>query len=239
MTSVATEPARPARPTSVTIAFWLQLAAVVILLGVVAATVTGAVLFDAEITRVARLVADADPAEVRGERTGNLVRTLITAVPAALLAIWLAATALPLRAGRNAARILVYVAGAVQLLLVCAQGCGAALVLPAMFVFAGPIVAEPVPGEPPFGPDEIPWEESAFLDALYTNADPFTDLSFVAAGIAVPLLLVLTAAVIVLVSVPPAGRYFVPRAAPAGPLPPGYMICPDPSLHLAERKLIG
>jgi len=76
-------------------------------------------------------------------------------------------------------------------------------------------------------------------EAAGTRAGPAVALSFVAAGIAVPLLLVLTAAVIVLVSVPPAGRYFVPRAAPAGPLPPGYMICPDPSLHLAERKSIG
>ena len=93
MTSVV---ARPPRPVTVTVAFWLQIATVAVLLAVVGLAVAGAVLFDAEITRAARQVADADPAEVRGERTGNAVRALIVAVPAALLAIWLAATALPL-----------------------------------------------------------------------------------------------------------------------------------------------
>jgi hypothetical protein len=222
MTSVV---ARPPRPVTVTVAFWLQIAAVAVLLAVVGLAVTGAVLFDAEITRVAGLVADADPAEVRGERTGNVVGALIAAVPAALLAIWLAATAQPLRAGNNTARILVYVAGGAQVVLLCTQACAGALFLPLTLVFAaGPMEADPTGGEPPLGPDEVPWESSAFLDALYADAGPFTDLSFVGAGLAVPLLLVLTAAVIVLISVPPGGRYFVPRAA----VP---MICPDPSLH--------
>lgn len=137
MTSVV---ARPPRPVTVTVAFWLQIAAVAVLLAVVGLAVTGAVLFDAEITRVAGLVADADPAEVRGERTGNVVGALIAGVPAALLAIWLAATALPLRAGRNTARILVYVAGGLQLLVFCAQGCGAALLVPAVLLFAVPMI---------------------------------------------------------------------------------------------------
>jgi hypothetical protein len=208
MTSVV---ARPSRPAPVTVAFWLQIAAVAVLLAIIGAAVTGAVLFDGEISRAAELVADADPTEVRGERTGNLVGALITAGPAALLAIWLAATAWPLRAGNNTARILVYVAGGAQVVLLCAQGCAGALFVPLMLVLAaaGPMEADhPAGGAPPMGPDEVPWESSAFLDALYADTGPFSELSFVAALIGVPLLLVLTAAVVVLVSVPPAGRYF-------------------------------
>ncbi|MBM0231484.1 hypothetical protein JNW91_06175 [Micromonospora sp. STR1_7] len=49
---------RPPRPATVTIAFWLQLAVVLVLLGLAALTVAQAVHFDGQIDRAVRLVPD-------------------------------------------------------------------------------------------------------------------------------------------------------------------------------------
>ena len=115
MTSPDTAPARPARPGSVTVAVWLQLATVAVLLLLIGLVVFAAVRYDAQIDRAVRLVPDADPTEVSHERSGNLFMTLAVGVPVLLLAGWLAATALPLRRGSNTARILVFVAAGAQL----------------------------------------------------------------------------------------------------------------------------
>ncbi|RAO17328.1 hypothetical protein [Micromonospora noduli] len=257
MSPPATAP-RPPRPATVTIAFWLQLAVVLVLLGLAALTVAQAVHFDGQIDRAVRLVPDADPDEVTGERQGNVATALIFGVPAVLLAVWLAATVVPVRRGGNVARILVFVASGAQLLVCFAQCCSGGFLVP---LLAMPeIAAEP----PPDWDDE--WETSTFFDTLYAGTDPWDDLFFPAAGLGVLTVLALSAAVVLLLALPPANRWFVPRTAnealpgpawampvpaytstgygyptaplvpgflpPNQPLPPGYLICPDPAAHL-------
>ena len=67
----------------------------------------------------------------------------------------------------------------------------------------------------------VPWEQSRFLDTLYGRTTAFDDAFFggVAIGIGIELLLVITIAI--LVAVPPAHRYFVPRP-PTPAWPAGY-----------------
>lgn len=237
------EPPRPARPTVVTVAFWLQLAAVVVLLGLIGLVVAEAVHYDGQIDRALRLVPDADPMEVSDERMSNIFMAASIGVPALLLAGWLAATALPVRRGSNTGRILVFVAAGAQLLLCLAQGCSGVFLIP-LALAAGATD----PGFDPSGdvpPDGADWQESKFLHTLYSQGDP-PDVVFAAGGIAVLAVLALTATVVLLLALPQANRYFKPRhpASPAfghpapmgyGPVvPPGYMICPDPALHLAH-----
>ncbi|MEU2612363.1 hypothetical protein ABZ570_12385 [Micromonospora sp. NPDC007271] len=266
MTPPGAAPARPTRPVVVTVAFWLQIATVAVLLALVGLVVAAALDYNGQIDEALRQVPDADPMEVSDERSGNLVMTLTLGVPALLLAAWLAATALPLSKGSNAARILVFVAAGAQLLVCLGQGCGGVLVIPLMLAA----------GDPEFDPaldsgvDGADWEQSKFLDTLYSQGDPGAILAF--GGIGVMLVLALTAAVVVLLLLPDSRRWFRPASAawpppapygywpghpaaaypggypavpypgghaaaypPAvGPLPPGYLLCPDPALHLAH-----
>ncbi|MER7004441.1 hypothetical protein ABT297_15535 [Dactylosporangium sp. NPDC000555] len=230
--------ARPPRPAQVTVAFWLQFAAVALLLGIVGLVIADALHFDGEISRAAALVPDADPAEVSSERSGIVFMALFLGVPTLLLAVWLAATAVPLLRGSNVARILVFVAGGAQLLLCLLPGCGGFLLVPLFLALGDADVT---------GPDEMPPQESKFLETLYSGSDSFSELSFLVGAAGALAALVLTGAVVLLVALPPAHRYFVPRAAtppapvwpatihPGGgyPLPVPYMICPDPSVHFA------
>jgi hypothetical protein len=249
---------RPPRPATVTIAFWLQLVVVLVLLGLAVLTVIEAVHFDGQIDRAVRLVPDADPDEVAGERQGNVAMALILGVPAVLLAVWLAVTAVPVWRGGNLARILVFVASGAQLLVCFAQCCSGAFLVP-LLTTPG-IDAEAAPE----WDDE--WEPSKFFDTLYAGTDPWDDLFFPAAGLGVLTVLTLSTAVVLLLALPPAKRWFVPGAAtealpgpvwpmpapyyaptgygypsvplvpgflpPSQPLPPGYLICPDPAVHL-------
>ncbi|MGW5672430.1 hypothetical protein [Micromonospora sp. NPDC003776] len=254
MTSPGAASPRPVRPGTVAVAYWLQLATVAVLLALLCVVVVEAVRYDALIDDVLRQVPDADPAEVSAERSGNLFTTLFLGIPALLLAGWLAATALPLRRGSNVARVLVFVAACGQLLLCIVQGCGGLLIVP-LVMAAGM-------GDPEFGPagSEGPdgdWEQSRFLDTLYSRGDEQGVVTAAAGGIGVLLVLALTVAVVVLLLLPESRRWFrgdVPTAAanpwPAygygyyGPghpqpgqpvwLPPGYLLCPDPALHLAH-----
>jgi hypothetical protein len=261
MTAPADAPVRPPRPVTVTIAFWLQLATVLVLLGLVALVVTQAVQWDGQIDRAVRAVPDADPDEVRGERWSNVTMAVVLGLPTLLLALWLAATARPVRRGGNVARILVFVAGGVQLVVCCGQSFVGAFVFPLLFAFGfddGPYVEGEYPEEGPVGPEAEIWTESKFFEELYSRSDPFDAVLFPLAGLGVLTVLVLTLAVVLLLALPPAHRWFVPRAAPAAPMPPagypvvplayappvphgyqvvppGYLICPDPAAHRAPN----
>jgi hypothetical protein len=223
---------RPPRPTQVTVACWLQLAAVVLLVGMVGLAVAQAVYYNGEISRVAALVGDADPDEVSGERVANVMSTLFVGLPALVLALWLGLTARPLLRGSNVARILVFVAGGGQLLLVIVQTCGGFLLAPLLFssVDDGDVMVD----------DGVSWEESEFIGTLYSSTEMFSGILFAGAVLVALTVLVGTIAVVLLLALPPANRYFVPKAPqtwqtwpphPAiGPMP--YYICPDPSAHL-------
>ncbi|MET7667593.1 hypothetical protein [Micromonospora luteifusca] len=257
MSPPATAP-RPPRPVTVTIAFWLQLAVVLVLLGLAALTVADAVHFDGQIDRAVRLVPDADPEEVTGERQRNVAMALILGVPAVLLAVWLAVTAVPVRRGGNVARILVFVASGTQLLVCVAQCCSGGFLVPLLTI-------PETSAEPPADWDEE-WETSTFFDTLYSGNESWDALFIPAAGLGVLTVLTLSVAVVLLLALPPANRWFVPRTAnealpgpawvmpvptyvptgygyptaplvpgflpPSQPLPPGYLICPDPAAHL-------
>lgn len=227
---------RPARPAQVTIAFWLQLAAAALLLGLVGLVVANAVHFDGQISRVAALVPDADPAEVGSERAGNVFGALFIGVPTLLLAVWLTATAVPVLRGSNVGRILVFVAGGGQLLLCLLQMCSGLAI--ASFLF-------PIADEEVSGVDEVPWEESKFIETLYSRSDSFADVSFLAGSSGALVVFTLTGTVVLLLALPPAHGYFVPRTAtPPAPVWPApvhysggypspvpYVLCPDPSVH--------
>ena len=261
------QPSRPPRPALVTVAFWLQVGAVLLLLGLVGLLIAHAVYYDDQISRAAGLVPDVDPAEVSGERSGNVLGAVIPGAVLLVVAGWLGATALPMRRGRNVARVLVFV-GAGAHLLVCAGPCLGGL---ATIPFAVTSYPETGPDGVPL--DGVPWEESRFLDTLYSATMAVDDAFFGGFAIGTGIEVLLALAIVVLLAVPPANRYFVPRppapawpsgyALPVGYAPVGYpppvgapapvaqpwpggpawppspypglpyVICPDPSAHVA------
>ncbi|GAB3187902.1 hypothetical protein FHX75_121002 [Micromonospora palomenae] len=242
MTQDAGAPARPPRPTAVTVASWLQMAAAVVLLALLGLVIWQAIDWNGEIDRAARLVPDADPDEVSGERFGNIVMSCALGVPALLLAAGLLATARGVRRGSNVARILVFVVGGLQLLAGCAQGGFAVLFIPFLFAFGGPGPEEDWDSDIPA---EFMPEESGFMRELYGDgSDPAGDVLFAAGSLGTLLVVGLTLTAVVLLALPSVHRWFVPRAAeqarrapldptypPAFLLPPGYMLCPDPRAH--------
>ncbi|MEU4565989.1 hypothetical protein [Micromonospora sp. NPDC023956] len=226
MTPAPVEPLRPTRPTAVTVAFWLQLATVVVLLAVVGLTVAGAVQFDGHIDRAAARVPDADPDEVSGERFGNVFTTVLVCLPALVLAGWLAATARPVLRGGGTARVLVFVAGGAQLLCGVVPGCLGFAFLP--FLIAGEEWAAP-----DVGPDGEPlWEESEFLETLYGSADVGVDGLALAGGLGSGVALLLSLAVVLLLALPPGSRYFRADERERPPAQPGSWPWPGAAVTL-------
>lgn len=238
MVQPAREAAPPIRPATVTVAFWLQLASAAVLLLLIGLLIWHAVYWNGEIDRAVRLVPNADPAEVAGERWSNVLMSAVLGAVALGLAGWLAVTAPYVRRGHNAARILVFAAAGV-LLLICL---GPTVLAPLAIPFA--IAGAAWPQEPP--PEaaaDLGWEPSAFVETLHAEPHPIDDLFLAAGALGVGTVFLLIVAVVLLLTVPPAGRYFVSRVAPYPTakvasrlprIPPGYMICPDPALHLAH-----
>ncbi|MGN9811885.1 hypothetical protein ACTMSW_21310 [Micromonospora sp. BQ11] len=257
MTPPADVPVRPPRPRTVTIAFWLQLTLVAVLLGLVALVVVEAIDWNAQIDRAARAVPNADPDEVSGERVGNVVTSVLLGLPTLLLAAWMAATALPVRRGGNTARIMVFVGGGAQLLLCMAPACAGMISAP-LFLASG-FDEEMYPEEEGGTSVDDPWSESRFIEALYDSPNPFDQVLFPLAAVGILTVLTLTAAIVLLLALPPAHRWFVPHTtAPTPPVPfaplpppgygygyqpaaappgygyhpPAFLICPDPAAHL-------
>jgi hypothetical protein len=156
----------------------------------------------------------------------------------------LAVTAPFVRRGHNTARIVVFVVAGLAAICGIGPSCAGTAFIPFAFL-AGPPLTEPPPDVGPEGA----WEGSRFFTELYRNAAPTDDAFFGGGLLGLATVFALTVAVVVLLAVPPANRYFVPRHAstqliphppqPAGyampVVPPGYMICPDPALHLIQR----
>ncbi|GIF49547.1 hypothetical protein DFJ67_4824 [Asanoa ferruginea] len=223
---------RPPRPASVTVAFWLQVGAVGLLLALIGVLVAHAIYFDDQISRAVALVPDADPLEVSDERSGNLYGAVVPGALLLLMAVWLAVTAVPMRRGRNVARILVFV-GAGAHALVCLAPCAAGfMAIP--FLIGG--ISEAAPDDVPM--DGVPWEESRFLETLYGQTTSFDDAFFggIAIGTGLELLLVITIAI--LIAVPPAHRYFVPRP-PTPAWPAGYAGYPPMAGYAGVPPLAG
>ncbi|WP_422734492.1 hypothetical protein ACN26Y_06910 [Micromonospora sp. WMMD558] len=217
MTAPTGVPARPPRPRTVDVAFWLQLTAVLVLLGLLGLVIAQAIQWDGRIDDAVRAVPSADPDEVRAERWGNVTGAVFIGLPVLLLAVWYAATARPVRRGGNTARILVFVAAGGQLLVCLGQGCFGALFFPMMFVAGFDGEGPPYPDEE--GMPEDFWGDSAFLDALYGTTDPFEAVFFPLGMAGALAVFLLTGAVVLLLALPPAHRWFVP-AVPVRPAPP-------------------
>lgn len=209
-------------------AFWMLLAGAALLLGFVGLAVAHAVHYDAAVLRVAASMPGTNPDEVSSERTGNLLATLFVGVPALLVAVWLAVVARPVLRGSNVARIFAFVAGGGLLAVFMTQVCGGGSDA-ASLAFA-------ISGD---GSYDGSSEDSGFYTALYDETETFDDLFFLGSGFIVLMVLAVSAAAVLLLAVPPANRYFVPRPAPAWPAyaafpggpPIPYVICPDPSAH--------
>ena len=217
-----------------TVAFALQLALVGTLLLVVAATIGDAIHYDGLIDEAAR-TAGAAGEEVASERAGNVGGALMTAVPAVLVAVWLASTAFWLRRGSNVARILTLVALATPLglgLVACVLGGMFGLLAFGFFALA----PEGVPPDGAAGPGEEPpfYGELARLDS-YGWSVAFGVVRVTGLGVA----LLLGIAVGVLLLTRASNRYFGwQEPAPAVRYPQYYpppaapwVYAPQPSWH--------
>ncbi|MFC0005156.1 hypothetical protein [Micromonospora siamensis] len=239
MTTTEDPPVRPPRPHVVTVAFWLQIALVTVLLLLVALVVWHAFYWNGEIDRALAAVPDADPAEVAGERSSNVVPSAVLGGLAVLVALGWGITAIGVRRGSNPARITTFVLGGALALLCIGPGCSGALLVPFFMIAGDPEGDYDEYDDPGADPGE-----SKFLDTLYSSSTYGSDdLFFGLGGIGVLLVVGLTIAVVVLLLTPTANRWFNPRTASAPPaigypapaafvLPPGYMICPDPRAHV-------
>ncbi|MEV6930997.1 hypothetical protein AB0M46_41800 [Dactylosporangium sp. NPDC051485] len=240
------DPVRPVRPVQVTVAVWFQLAVVALFLGGVALVIAYVVHVDHMISAAAARMPGTDPDEVASARSGNVTGVLVVGVPLLLAAIWFAATLWPVRRGSNVGRILVFVGGGGILLLGLTQLCGGFFPfgLIAIALGDGDIIGEPAPVD----------GGRSFSEEVYGRSDTFGDVAAISGGLGALLVFGLLLATVLLLALPPAHQYFVPRASlPAGPpmvpyagvpvaYPAGahagfqgapwpYMICPDPSAH--------
>lgn len=110
-------PAR-ARPATATVAFWLHIGGAGVGLIVVALVAGYAIWLDGLIDRAAELT-NANPHVVSEKRSSNAWIAAMVGGPALLIAIWLAATAVPVWRAREAARVLAIVGASVQVLGCC------------------------------------------------------------------------------------------------------------------------
>lgn len=210
------------RPTTVTVAFVLQLVVVAVLLGFAVLTVVEAVVYDGLIDEAARLT-QADPEEVATERVSNVEWAVMSGLPAVALLTLFAATAFPLRSGSKAARILTWVGAGFP--MVCGVVCGG----------FGALAAIPLLLSEELEEEGLWLEESAFYDKLYEiEADGLSGWLTVAVPVLFVVAVMISIAVAVLLAVPPSNRFFhrppPPVATPgypfAHPVPPGYALVP-------------
>ncbi len=224
-------------PSSVKVAIALQAALVMVVLLMVAVAVAEAVHYDSLIGQAARNIG-ADPAEVAFERSGNVSGTLFLTVPAVLWAAWLGVTAWRMRRGSSVARILALVGLGAPL----AMGVLACLVGGLIgVVFAGIVLqlpAEPEPG----GADAVDWGGEELFTELDRLSGSGWSLVFDAiSGGGFLLMLLLTVATGVLLTVESARHYFHPRRSAVSALHPAsgrglpgpypYPVAPPPVWH--------
>ncbi|GAA2634424.1 hypothetical protein [Paractinoplanes durhamensis] len=183
------------RPSQVNVAFGFQLGIAAALLLCAGLMIADAFHMDGLIDEAARSVAGTDPAEVAQQRSWNVNSTLTTAIPAVLVAGWLAVLAPRVRRGSGLARGLSV----------------AALASPIGFV---PLVCVGFLAAGPAGsPDATPF--SLRLEELYSVG--FSDfVASMVSGLAM-IGLTLSVVTIILLFTEPAGSWFR-RVAPPGAL---------------------
>lgn len=213
---------RGPRPATVTVAAAFQAAAVALLLTVLGLAWAAYAQYDGWIDEAAA-ATHASAADISGERTSNLVGTIIASVIVLLMVVWFAVLLRPMLRGSNVGRVL-SVVGAFALpglalvgtLLSCVFG---ALLF--MVLADGGAGFDPVAGD---FPGEEFSSDYSFQDKLlemqssqFSWSDPI--------GMIILPLLVLLVAVGVLLVIPPTNRWFNPSKQVAKPFPvyfPGY-----------------
>ncbi|GAA1893839.1 hypothetical protein [Asanoa iriomotensis] len=202
ITADAPPAARPPRPTTVTVAFWLQLAAALLLFLMVGLTVAYAVYFDQLIDRAVELVPDVDPADVSSERTSNMVMAAVVGSVFLVGSLAFAATAWPLRRGSNAARIVTFIVSGLHFVACLLPCVGSMVIFP--FFLTGPDIGY-------VDPEAMPYEEARFFEVLYEQTTSTEEAFFAGLSLGGLLEMILVIAIVILIVVPPAHRFFAPR----------------------------
>ncbi|MEU4240698.1 hypothetical protein [Actinoplanes sp. NPDC026619] len=209
------------RPSQVTIAFKLQLGIAGALLVCAGLAIANAIHYDGLIDEAVRAVATADPAEVADERSSNLFGALVIAVPLLVLAAWLGITALGVRRGSNAARILSAVGLGAPVLLAALYCCGGVFIGGALgfLLVASTDEGTGFDGDVDFS-DSGDYD-TGFYDKLSSLDNGFSQISGIVGGSLGMLALLLGISTVILLFTGPARRYF----RPASGFPPvhGYM----------------
>jgi hypothetical protein len=237
---VTTAPPAPARPSVVTVAFWLQLGLVVALLLIVVTSALDAVRYDALIDKAA-LATPGNSDDVAMERESNLFGVLAFGLSLTVLAVWLGVALRWVGRGSHVARVLTWV------------GLGAPIVLGLLFClvggafgFLGLLVfglvegsdGEPFPDEGDLPDEGYPgWETGDdFYDSLYRLDTGGWSVAYQAIiGTLVLVALLCAIATAVLLMTGPANRFFRPDRMPVRgpgfghPLPPQYYATPYPA----------
>jgi hypothetical protein len=185
-----------------------------ILLVLILLAVVYAIQFDALIDAAAR-ATDADPDEVSSERQSNLASVFAVGVPCLIMAVWLAATLVPILRGSNTGRILAFVG--VSTPVVCGLCCGVGGLAAAgflIFSLADSGFDEDWPEEDPEFDGSDGYPDSGFYDRLYGDGTPvWSEIVGMAGVLIIGALLI---AAVALLLVPASNRYFRPRAEVPG-----------------------
>ncbi|MBL7261733.1 hypothetical protein [Paractinoplanes lichenicola] len=224
MTSAPTPP--PARPTVVTVAFWLQVALVATLVLVVAVSIADTVHYNGLIDEAVRTTSTPDMTSISWEREDNIAGLLFVAVPMFVLAVWLGVSAIFVRRGSNVGRVLTWVgvgAPALLMLLSCLLGL--------LGVFAFAMIA--IPFEDPSVYEDDPdftGDDFAFSDTVYNLDDGGWSLAYdIITAVGFVLILLLAVAVVVLLATSPAARWFRRGEPERRPLRPAFPYATPPA----------
>ncbi len=196
----------PVRPATVRAAVVVQIGAAALLLAGAVVAAVAAVLQNAAITEAARTVA-ADPMIVEEERFGNAFTAVVPGGICVVLALWFGGLTIGLWRGANVARILTMVGAGVPVLCGLCQ-CAGGLAMGALLVG---LPEGPPPSE--FDP-EIPAEPGLDrYDVFYAELDRVSTTVVwmpVVASLLAFLIFAAILAVVILLVMPSAHRYFRP-----------------------------
>ena len=215
----------PARPTSVTVAFGLQLALAGLLLVLVVLDIAESIHYDALIDEALRLAGPVANEEARSERSSNLFFALVLGIPVLLLAVWFGVTAFGVRRGSNVARILTLIGLSAPLglgVLVCCLGGTGVLMFAMLATSAGGDFSEDTSGEEFDTMTDSPFYTELFRLDEGTGSTVFFVLGQTTAAFA------LLAGIVVGVLLLTANAYFRPRPPAPWPPYPAYPPYPPP-----------
>jgi hypothetical protein len=201
---------RPPRPGTVRAAVFVQLGVAVLLVVAMLAVVVAAVQYNDLITQAARNIS-ADRDIVDEERFGSIFVAVVLGGACLAIALWFGSLTIGLWRGANVARVLTAVGAGVPLLCgLCQAGSGA---------FIGAMVFSLPQGPPVDESDSGFFEDPEFAgyDEFYAELDRLgADFNWatVLAPVLTMLILMAVFAMVLLLFMPSANRYFRPQGPP-------------------------